>query len=119
MSWTAGRHWPAQGVKLTGLTKKSVFRAENGIFFKSSFYTKMICDPKYNFSLGQKYLVVASFKVSFFHQIQPMYLHVRRTVPFTFTHFEGSLAPHTSSREYGNVCWTPARQKRIRQTKMF
>ena len=48
-----------------------------------------------------------------------LYLHVRRTVPFTFTHFEGSLAPHTSSREYGNVCWTPARQKPIRQTKMF
>ena len=73
MSLTAGRHWPAQGVKLTGLTKKSVFRAENGIFFKSSFYTKMICDPKYNFSLGQKYLVVASFKVCIFHQIQPKY----------------------------------------------
>ena len=73
MSLTAGRHWPAQGVKLTGLTKKSVFRAENGIFFKSSFYTKMICDPKYNFSLGQKYLVVASFKVCIFHQIQPTY----------------------------------------------
>ena len=73
MSLTAGRHWPAQGVKLTGLTKKSVFRAENGIFFKSSFYTKMICDPKYNFSLGQKYLVVASFKVCIFHQIQPNY----------------------------------------------
>ena len=31
----------------------------------------MICDPKYNFSLGQKYLVVASFKDSIFHQIQP------------------------------------------------
>ena len=73
MSLTAGRHWPAQGVKLTGLTKKSVFRAENGIFLKSSFYTKMICDPKYNFSLGQKYLVVASFKVCISHQIQPTY----------------------------------------------
>ena len=71
MSLTAGRHWPAQGVKLTGLTKKSVFRAENGIFFKSSFYTKMICDPKYNFSLGQKYLTIASFKDSIFHQIEP------------------------------------------------
>ena len=78
MSLTAGRHWPAQGVKLTGLTKKSVFRAENGIFFKSSFYTKMICDPKYNFSLGQKYLVVASFKVCIFHQIQPIQnTHIR------------------------------------------
>ena len=33
----------------------------------------MICDPKYNFSLGQKYLVVASFKVCIFHQIQPMH----------------------------------------------
>ena len=48
-----------------------------------------------------------------------IFVHVRRTVPFTFTHFEGSLAPHTSSWEYGNVCWTPARQKPIRQTKMF
>ena len=40
MSLTAGRHWPAQGVKLTGLSKKCIFRAENGIFLKSSFYTK-------------------------------------------------------------------------------
>ena len=71
MSLTAGRHWPAQGVKLTGLSKKCIFRAENGIFLKSSFYTKMICDQKYNFSLGQKYLVVASFKDSIFHQIEP------------------------------------------------
>ena len=73
MSLTAGRHWPAQGVKLTGLSKKCIFRAENGIFLKSSFYTKMISDPEYNFSLGQKYVLVASFKVSIFHQIQPTY----------------------------------------------
>ena len=71
MSLTAGRHWPAQGVKLTGLSKKCVFWVENGIFLKSSFYTKMISNPEYNFSLGQKYLVVASFKVCIFHQIQP------------------------------------------------
>ena len=76
MSLTAGRHWPAQGIKLTGLSKKCIFRPENGIFLKSSFYTKMICDPKYNFSLGQKYLVVASFKVSIFHQIQPTYVEI-------------------------------------------
>ena len=52
-------------------TSVSIQSCENGIFFKSSFYTKMICDPKYNFSLGQKYLVVASFKDSIFHQIEP------------------------------------------------
>merc|ERR1719150_1481523 len=38
-----------QGVKLPFLSKKCIFRAEKGIFSKSSFYTKMISDPKYNF----------------------------------------------------------------------
>ena len=43
-----------QVVKLTFLSKKCIFRAEKGIFSKSSFYTKMFSDPKYNFSLCQK-----------------------------------------------------------------
>ena len=77
MSLTAGRHWPAQGVKLTGLTKKSVFRAENGIFLKSSFYTKMVNDPKYSFSVSLKYFFSVSKKVSIFHRIQPSYNDIK------------------------------------------
>ena len=42
------------GVKLPFLSKKCIFRAEKGIFSKSSFYTKMISDPKYNFLVRQK-----------------------------------------------------------------
>ena len=43
-----------QGVKLPFLSKKCIFRAENDIFSKSSFYTKMFSDPKYSFSVYQK-----------------------------------------------------------------
>ena len=42
------------GVKLPFLSKKCIFRAENDIFSKSSFYTKMFSDPKYSFSVCQK-----------------------------------------------------------------
>ena len=48
-----------------------IFGAEKCIFSKSSFYTKLVSDPKYSFSVSQKYIFVASSKVSIFHQIQP------------------------------------------------
>ena len=60
-----------QGVKLPILSKKCIFRAENVIFLKSSFYTKFISDPKYSFSVGQKQFFVVQSKVSIFHQILP------------------------------------------------
>ena len=47
------RRAPA-GVKRPFLSKKCLFRAEKGIFSKSSFYTKMFSDPKYRFSVHQK-----------------------------------------------------------------
>ena len=62
-----------QGYILPFLSKKCIFRAENDIFLKSSFYTKIINGPKYSFLVGQKYFSVVSSKVSIFHQILPMY----------------------------------------------
>ena len=60
-----------QGVKLPFLSKKCIFRAEKGIFSKSSFYTKMFSDRKYSFSVCQKRIFVIQSKVNIFHQIQP------------------------------------------------
>ena len=62
-----------QGYILPFLSKKCIFRAEKGNFSKSSFYTKMICDPKVTFPVSQKHFFVVSSKVSIFHQIQPRY----------------------------------------------
>ena len=74
-----------QGVKLPILSKKCIFRAENVIFLKSSFYTKFISDPKYSFSVGQKPFFVVQSKVSIFHQILPSY-YIIKIVHFTTTH---------------------------------
>ena len=63
-----------QGVKLPFLSKKCIFWAENDIFSKSSFYTKMFSDPKYSFSVCQKYFFVISKKVNIFHRIEPTYV---------------------------------------------
>ena len=54
------------GVKRPFLSKKCIFRAENDIFSKSSFYTNMFSDPKYSFSVCQKYFFVISKKVNIF-----------------------------------------------------
>ena len=62
-----------QGVKLPFLSKKCIFQAEKGIFSKSSFYTKMFSDPKYSFSVCQKFFFLIQSKVNIFHQIQPSY----------------------------------------------
>ena len=70
-SLTSALSCTEQVVKLPFLSKNCIFRAENDIFSKSSFYTKLISDPKYSFSVGQKYFFLASSKVSIFHQIQP------------------------------------------------
>ena len=53
-SLTSARSCAEQWVKLPFLSKKCIFRAEKGIFSKSSFYTKMFNDPKYSFSVSQK-----------------------------------------------------------------
>ena len=53
-SLTSARSCAEQVVKLPFFSKKCIFRAEKGIFSKSSFYTKMFSDPKYNFSVHQK-----------------------------------------------------------------
>ena len=37
------------GGQIANFVKKVKFRAENDIFSKSSFYTKMISAPKYDF----------------------------------------------------------------------
>ena len=58
--------------------EKCIFRAEKGIFSKSSFYTKMFSDQKYSFSVGQKYFFVISKKVNIFHRIQPIYIMLGR-----------------------------------------
>ena len=63
-----------QGYLLPFLSKKCIFRAEKGIFSKRSFYTKMFSNPKYNFSVHQKYFFVVQYKVSIFHRIQPMHM---------------------------------------------
>ena len=55
-SLTSARCCAVQVVKLTFLSKKCIFRAEKGIFSKSSFYTKMFSDPKYSFSVSKKKL---------------------------------------------------------------
>ena len=47
------------------------FRAEKGIFSKSSFYSKMFSDPKYSFSVCQQNFFLIQSKI--FHQIQPTY----------------------------------------------
>ena len=53
-SLTSALSCAEQVVKLPFFSKKCIFRAEKGIFSKSSFYTKMFSDPKYNFSVHQK-----------------------------------------------------------------
>ena len=53
-SLTSTRCCAVQVVKLTFLSKKCIFRAEKGIFSKSSFYSKMFSDPKYSFSVCKK-----------------------------------------------------------------
>ena len=75
-SLTLARSCAEQEVKLPFLSKKCIFRAEKGIFSKSSFYTKMFSDPKYRFSVCQKYFFSVSKKVSIFHRIQPSYMAV-------------------------------------------
>ena len=72
-SLTSARSCAEQVVKLPFFSKKCIFRAEKGIFSKSSFYTKMFSDPKYSFSVCQKYFFSVSKKVSIFHRIQPTY----------------------------------------------
>ena len=59
---------------LSFLSKKCIFRAEKGIFSKSSFYTKMFSDQKYSFSVRQKKYFVLQSKVNIFHQIQPKHV---------------------------------------------
>ena len=49
-SLTSAQARAGQGIKLPFLSKKCIFRAENDIFSKSSFYTKMFSDPKYSMS---------------------------------------------------------------------
>ena len=60
--------------KVPFLSKKCIFRTENGIFLKSSFYKKMFSDPKYSFPVCQKYFFSVSKKVGIFHRIQPKYV---------------------------------------------
>ena len=62
-----------QWVKLPFFSKKCIFGAEKGIISKSSFYTKMFSDPKYSFSVCQKYFFAVSKKVDIFHHSQPKY----------------------------------------------
>ena len=72
-SLTSARCCAVQGVKLPFFPKKCIFRTEKGIFSKSSYYTKMFSDPKYNFSVCQKKFYLIQSKVNIFHQIQPSY----------------------------------------------
>ena len=60
---------------LSFLSKKCIFRAEKGIFSKSSFYSKMFSYPKYSFSVCQFFFIQS--KVNIFHQIQPWYVLFR------------------------------------------
>ena len=62
-----------QWVKLPFFSKKCIFRAEKGIFSKSSFYTKMFSDPKYSISVCPKNFFLLQSKINIFHQIQPNY----------------------------------------------
>ena len=73
-SLTSALGCTGQGVKLPFLSKKCVFRAEKGIFSKSSFYTKMFSDPKYSFSVCPKIFFLFQSKVNIFHQIQPTHI---------------------------------------------
>ena len=70
-SLTSALGCAGQGVKLPFLSQKGIFWAENDIFSKSSFYTKMFSDPKYSFSVCQKYFFTVSKKVNIFHHSQP------------------------------------------------
>ena len=66
-SLTLARSYAEQVVELPFFSKKCIFWAEKGIFSKSSFYTKMFSDPKYSFSVCQKYFFAFSKKVNIFH----------------------------------------------------
>ena len=72
-SLTSALSCAEQVVKLPFFSKKCIFRAEKGIFSKSSFYTKMFSDPKYSFLVCQKEFFLIQSKVNIFHQIQPSY----------------------------------------------
>ena len=65
-SLTSARSRVVQWVKLPFLSKKCIFRAEKGIFSKSSFYSKMFSDPKYSFSVCQKKFFWSNPKLIFF-----------------------------------------------------
>ena len=77
-SLTSALSCAEQVVKLPFFSKKCIFRAEKGIFSKSSFYTKMFSDPKYSFSVCQKYFFAVSKKGNIFHHSQPKYTTCRR-----------------------------------------
>ena len=68
-------HWRwaslSRGPNCHFFQKNAFFRVEKGIFSKSSFYTKMFSDPKYSFSVCQKYFFAVSKKVSIFHHSEP------------------------------------------------
>ena len=74
-SLTSALSYAEQVVKLPLFSNKCIFRAEKCIFSKSSFYTKMFSDPKYSFSVCQKYFFVISKKVNIFHRIEPIHSH--------------------------------------------
>ena len=53
--------------------QKNAFSGRKRHFLKRSFYRKFISDPKYHFSVHQKWIFVVQPKVSIFHRIQPSY----------------------------------------------
>ena len=55
----------AMGVKQPFFSKKCIFRAENDIFLKNSFYSKFISD--------QKYIICTFWKKKFFTKIMILY----------------------------------------------
>ena len=55
----------AMGVKKPFFSKKCIFRAENDIFLKNSFYSKFISD--------QKYIICTFWKKKFFTKIMILY----------------------------------------------
>ena len=67
-----------QGVKLSFLSKKCIFRAENDIFLKSAFYAKIISGPKYIFLVGQKYFFCCLIQIlptyALSHELCPVQL---------------------------------------------
>ena len=77
----------SNGGQKANFSKKCIFRAENGIFLKNSFYSKFISDQKYIIYMFKKNFFFLKLWFSNFHRIQPKYIISRKWIFLFFGKF--------------------------------